>query len=74
MYPKEAINAIMTKRGMNQGDFVEPMGMKHQSAVSQALNRDMRISMLLRFLNVLDCDLIVREREDGTEWKLEANT
>ena len=44
------------------------LGMKHQSGVSQALSRDMKTSMLLRFLESMDCELIIRDKKTGTEW------
>ena len=43
---------------------------KSQSGVSQALNRDMKISMLIRFLKVMDCSLTVTDNSTGETFEI----
>ncbi len=68
MTANEIIKNMMSDRGITQGKITEMLGMKHQSGVSQALSRDMKTSMLLRFLESMDCELIIRDKKTGTEW------
>lgn len=67
MEVKEVIEKLMRDKGISQGDLKELMQMSSQSGVSQAIRRDMRISMLSRFLSVLDSQLIIRDR-NGNEF------
>jgi len=46
------------------------LGMKSQSGVSQALSRDMKTSMLLRFLESMDCELVVKDKTTGEEYAI----
>ena len=48
----------------------EKMEMKSKSGVSQALNRDMKISMLIRFLKVMDCSLTVTDNSTGETFEI----
>ena len=69
MKATDIVKAIMGNKGINQQEITKMMGMKSQSAVSQALNRDMKISTLVRFLNTLDCHLVIRYGD--TEYEVE---
>ena len=53
-----------------QVEMREKMEMKSQSGVSQALNRDMKISMLIRFLKVMDCSLTVTDNSTGETFEI----
>lgn len=64
------IKNLMGNRKITQGDLTVMMNMKSQSAVSGALGRDMKISTLLRFLNCMDCDVIVRDKSTGEEYQI----
>lgn len=59
MTMNEIIKQIMHEKHLAQYDMQQLLEMRSQSGVSQALRRDMKISMALRFLKVLDCKLIV---------------
>ncbi len=59
MAMNEIIKQIMREKHLAQYDMQQLLEMRSQSGVSQALRRDMKISMVLRFLNVLGCKLIV---------------
>lgn len=50
MQANEVIKNLMAQKEITQTEMREKMEMKSQSGVSQALNRDMKISMLIRFL------------------------
>jgi hypothetical protein len=68
MTVNDTIKTLMSGKNITQGEITKRLGMKSQSGVSQALNRDMKVSMLIRFLNTLDCDLVIRDKESGKEY------
>lgn len=63
----EIIKCVMESEQVSQGQLKEKLEMKSQSGVSQALQRDMRVSMMLRFLKVLNCKLVVEHGDDRYE-------
>lgn len=67
MQANEVVKGLMSDKKITQGEITKLLGMKSQSGVSQALSRDMKISMLIRFLDCMDCELIVRDKASGTE-------
>lgn len=67
MQANEVVKGLMSDKKITQGEITKLLGMKSQSGVSQALSRDMKISMLIRFLDCMDCELIVRDKTSGTE-------
>ena len=67
MQANEVVKGLMSDKKITQGEITKLVGMKRQSGVSQALSRDMKISMLIRFLDCMDCELIVRDKASGTE-------
>lgn len=70
MQATEIIKSLMSKKKITQGEITQRLGMKSQSGVSQALARDMKISMLLRFLSSMDCEVIVRDKATGDEYEI----
>lgn len=70
MQASEVIRTLMNDKKITQGEITQRLGMKSQSGVSQALNRDMKTSMLLRFLESMDCELIVRDKIAGAEYSI----
>lgn len=68
MQSSEVIKSLMKEKKINQGEITQLLGMKSQSGVSQALARDMKTSMLLRFLSCMDCELIVRDKATGNDY------
>lgn len=71
MKAKEIIKQVMSEKEITQVMITEMMGMQSQSAVSGALNRDMKISTLNRFLAALDCELVIKDTKTGNEFKVE---
>lgn len=67
MQANEVVKALMSDKKITQGEITKMLGMKSQSGVSQALSRDMKISMLIRFLDCMDCELVVRDKTSCTE-------
>ena len=67
MQATEVVKSLMNHKKITQGEITQRLGMKSQSGVSQALARDMKISMLLRFVSCMDCEIIVRDKNTGEE-------
>lgn len=67
MKANDIVKMLMSNRGITQNDLTKILNMKSQSAVSGALNRDMKISTLIRFLDSMDCELVIKDRKNGTE-------
>ncbi len=70
MQANEVVKMLMKRRGITQETISDLLGMKSQSGVSQALSRDMKTSMLLRFLACMDCELIIRDKNSGAEYPI----
>lgn len=68
MKANEIVKSIMSIRHLTQIDLQKMLELKSQSAVSGALNRDMKTSTLARFLEIMDCELVIRDKSTGTEW------
>lgn len=64
----EVIKQIIAEEGLTQGELASKLGMKSQSGVTQALQRDMRNSMAMRFLDVLGAELVIKYK--GHEYKI----
>lgn len=67
MQANEVVKGLMSDKKITQGEITKMLGMKSQSGVSQALSRDMKISMLIRFLDCMNCELVVKDKTSGTE-------
>ena len=68
MKANNIVKTIMSNKRITQNDMTTLLNMKSQSAVSGALGRDMRISTLVEFIKVLDCEIIVRDKTSGEEY------
>lgn len=70
MKASDVIKSIMGKHSITQSDMVTMMNVKSQSAISGALNRDMKISTVIRFLTCMDCELVIRDKASGQEYSV----
>ena len=70
MQANEVIKTLMSNKKITQGEITQRLGMKSQSGVSQALSRDMKTSMLLRFLESMDCELVVKDKTTREEYAI----
>lgn len=70
MKAKTIIQTLMRNKNITQVALTDMMNLKTQSAVSSALNRDMKITSFLRFVDALGGELIVRNTETGEEYKI----
>ena len=63
MTTKEAVVDILIERRMKQDDLRDKLGYAYTSGINSRLNsNNMRIETLLRFLDALDCEIVVRDK------------
>ena len=67
MKANEIVKNIMSDKNITQNELTKMLNFKTQSAVSGVLNRDMKVSTLVKFLSALDCELVIRNKTDGNE-------
>lgn len=70
MTSRDIILENMKSQGITNKALAERLGYLYASGVSERLrgSNSMKIDVLLKFLDVLDCDLVVRQRENNQEW------
>ena len=73
MLGKEVVAKVMKMRGMSGPVLAEKLGYATTSGVSERIygKHDMRADTLARFLDALDCELIIKSKVGGKEtWVL----
>jgi len=76
MNAKTAINEIIEERQITKAYLAQKLGYSTQSAITERLKasakNDMRVDTLVKFLNELDCKLIIRSNlKDKGEWVID---
>lgn len=67
------LREIMALRGFTYQTLAEKCGYKTHTGVSTKMERanGMRVDTLLKFLNAMDCELVIRSKlSDKSEWKV----
>lgn len=70
MKANDIVKSIMKTRDMTQGDLTKMLGVSSQSGVSAKLNRDMRVSTLMEFIRVLNCNLTITDTKTGEVYEI----
>ena len=72
MNEKQIIRELISLRDYNQSILAEKAGLKRQSNVGEMLrSKNLRVDNLIRLLNAMDCDLVVKSRlKDKREWEV----
>ena len=65
MTAANAVRELMKRRSVTQAELAEKVGMKNQSNVSEALKRDMRVSVFVRFVDALGYKLVIEGKVKG---------
>lgn len=71
MQAKNVIKSIMQKKDVTQIDIMQKLKLKSQSSVSSMLSRDMKASTIVKFLEFLNCELIIRDKDSGQEFTID---
>jgi transcriptional regulator with XRE-family HTH domain len=74
MNAKQIVSEIMKKRGFTNSALAEKLNYPTPSGVSERLRgkQDMRADTLVKFLEAMDCEVIIRSKlSDKSEWKIE---
>ncbi len=66
------LKEVMTTRGYTQKYLATKLGFSTTSGVSEKLRRKegMRIDTFIKFLNAMECDIIVKSRTSNDEWRI----
>lgn len=67
MKAKAVVEAVQKETGFTQKMLAASTGMKNQSNVSEALKRDMKISVFCRFINAMGYEVVVRKKRPGNQ-------
>ena len=73
MTSKDLIREIMKERSYTQRVLADKLGYKSQAAVAERLKgaTEMRVDTLVKMLECLDCELVVRSKlRDRKEWRI----
>jgi lambda repressor-like predicted transcriptional regulator len=69
---KQVIKAAIANRGYNQAAVAKKAGWSNQSSLSTAINRDNpSMETVLRIMDALEYDVIIRDRNSANEWKVD---
>lgn len=71
MTGKEVVEKVMKLRGMSSPVLADKLGYSHPSGVTERLrgSQDMRADTLAKFLEAMDCEIIIRSKlDDRTKW------
>ena len=69
---KQIIKTAIANRGYNQKAVAQKAGWKNQSSLSTAINRDNpSMDTVFRILDALEYDIIIKDRNSSTEWKVD---
>lgn len=74
MNGKDVVKRIMELRGMGSAVLSEKLGYASGSGVRERLRgvQDMRVDTLAKFLEAMDCELVVRSKlGDKTKWVID---
>ena len=77
MNGKQIVSEIMKKRGFTNAALAEKLKYPTASGVSERLRgkQDMRVDTLAKFLEAMDCEVIVRSKlTDKLEWTINVDT
>ncbi|SFB40184.1 Cro/C1-type HTH DNA-binding domain-containing protein [Acetitomaculum ruminis DSM 5522] len=69
----DTIREVMKEKGITHTFLAEKLGYKYPSSVTTKLQRvnGLRVDTLIKFLETMDCELIIRSKTtDKLEWVL----
>lgn len=65
MNARDVITEAMKRKGITQAQLAGLVGMRSQSNVSEAFKRDMKISLVAKFVDALGYELVLVEKKPG---------
>lgn len=69
---KAIIKAAMAGRSFTQTAVAKKAGWSNQSSLATAINRDNpSLETVFRVLDAMEYDIIIKDRNSGTSWKVE---
>ena len=76
MNAKQIVSEVMKKRGFTNSALADKLNYPTPSGVSERLRgkQDMRVDTLVKFLEAMDCEVIVKSKlSDKAEWVIDLN-
>lgn len=72
MTAKDIVKEIMGVRNWSQSRLAKEAGFKSQSNVTGILNRgsSLRVDNLVQMIEAMGCELVIRDKNAGTEWSV----
>ena len=74
MTGKEAVRELLKERGYTMKTLADKLGYTSNAAIAERLSgaRDMRVDTLVKMLEAMDCELVVRSKlKDKKEWRIQ---
>lgn len=74
MNAKQIVSEVMKKRGFTNSALAEKLNYPTPSGVSERLRgkQDMRVDTLVKFLEAMDCEVIVKSKlSDKEQWVID---
>lgn len=70
MNAKNIISTIMKEKKITAISLSEKLGYNHSSGVTERLRgkKGMRDDIIVKFLEVLSCELVIRDKTSNKEW------
>lgn len=69
MTTADVVRQIMKTRNFTTQTLADKLGYKYASGVSERFRSDMRVSVLLKMLDAMGCELVVRSKlSDKGQW------
>ena len=68
---KNVIREVMKLRGFSNKTLAESIGYKTASGVSERLRGNMRVDVLVKMLDAMNCELVVKSKlADKSQWDI----
>lgn len=74
MKDREAMKAVMKAKGFSYSKLADACGYQMPSNVSSLINGNrtgLRSDSMIRLLEAMECELVIRDKATGEEWVLE---
>ena len=72
MTTTEVVKQVMKTRNFTNQTLADKLGYKYASGVSERFRSDMRVSTLLKMLDTMGCELVVRSKlSDKGQWVID---
>lgn len=68
MTANDIIRELKERKGFSNKTLADALGYKTTSGVSERLRGNMRVDVLAKMLEVMECEIVIRSKSDNKEW------